>query len=100
MTVVETYRGVVSEGEVLIHIQQCDSTVEGVAVGALHSAFHGIVLGIGRPASFIYHQSTFRDNRFLPEAYVASLEDLYRTNPVKARVFCDGMWGVDTEGLV
>ena len=56
--------------------------------------------GDSRPASFIYHQSTFRDNRFLPEAYVASLEDLYRTNPVKARVFCDGMWGVDTEGLV
>ena len=56
--------------------------------------------GDTQPASFIYHQSTFRDNRFLPEAYVASLEDLYRTNPVKARVFCDGLWGVDTEGLV
>ena len=50
MTVVETYRGVVSEGEVLIHIQQCDSTIEGAAVGTLHSAFYSIVLGIGRPA--------------------------------------------------
>ena len=52
------------------------------------------------PSSFIYHQSTFRDNKFLPKAYVESLEDLYRTNPVKARVFCDGLWGVDFEGLV
>ena len=56
--------------------------------------------GDSKPKSFIYHQSTFRDNRFLPAEYVASLEDLYRTNPVKARVFCDGLWGVDTEGLV
>lgn len=55
---------------------------------------------VNSPKSFIYHQSTFRDNRFLPEAYVESLEDLYRTNPVKARVFCDGEWGVDFEGLV
>lgn len=52
------------------------------------------------PSSFIYHQSTFRDNKFLPPDYVASLEDLYRTNPVKARVFCDGDWGVDFDGLV
>jgi phage terminase large subunit len=55
---------------------------------------------VNSPSSFIYHQSTFRDNKFLPKDYVMSLEDLYRTNPVKARVFCDGMWGVDTDGLV
>ena len=55
---------------------------------------------VNSPKSFVYHQSTFRDNKFLPQAYVESLEDLYRTNPVKARVFCDGEWGVDTEGLV
>ena len=25
---------------------------------------------------------------------------LYKRNPAKARIFCDGEWGVDTEGLV
>lgn len=39
-------------------------------------------------------KTTFRDNKFLPKAYVESLEDLYRTNPRKAKVYCDGEWGV------
>ena len=56
--------------------------------------------GSTRPKSFFYHQSTYRDNRFLPEEYVDELEDLYRTNPQKARIFCDGNWGVVTESLV
>ena len=55
---------------------------------------------VNSPSSFYYHQSTYKDNKFLPIDYINSLEDLYRTNPVKARVFCDGEWGVDTEGLV
>ena len=56
--------------------------------------------GSTRPESSIYSQSTFRDNPFLPDEYVKALEDLYRTNPNKARVFCDGNWGADVEGLV
>lgn len=56
--------------------------------------------GATRPESSIYSQSTFRDNPFLPDEYVKALEDMYRTNPNKARVFCDGNWGVDVEGLV
>lgn len=56
--------------------------------------------GATRPESSIYSQSTFRDNPFLPDEYVKALEDLYRTNPNKARVFCDGNWGADVEGLV
>lgn len=56
--------------------------------------------GSTRPESSIYSQSTFRDNPFLPDEYVKALEDMYRTNPNKARVFCDGNWGVDVEGLV
>lgn len=56
--------------------------------------------GSTRPESSIYSQSTFRDNPFLPEEYVKALEDMYRTNPNKARVFCDGNWGADVEGLV
>lgn len=56
--------------------------------------------GETRPDSSIYSQSTFRDNPFLPDEYVKALEDMYRTNPNKARVFCDGEWGADVEGLV
>lgn len=56
--------------------------------------------GATRPKSLMYHQSTYRDNRFLPESYVEELEDMYRTNPQKARIFCDGNWGVVTESLV
>lgn len=56
--------------------------------------------GATRPESSIYSQSTFRDNPFLPDEYVKALEDMYRTNSNKARVFCDGNWGADVEGLV
>lgn len=52
------------------------------------------------PASFLYHQSTYRDNRFLPKEYIEALEDMVRTNPKKAQVFVYGDWGVDLDGLV
>jgi phage terminase large subunit len=52
------------------------------------------------PASSIYIHSTFRDNVFLSDEYVATLEELYVRNPQKARVFCDGEWGIDADGLV
>ena len=55
---------------------------------------------VSPPQSFIYIHSTFRDNPFLNAEYVAELEELYKRNPAKARVFCDGCWGVDAEGLV
>ena len=32
--------------------------------------------------------------------YISALEELYTRNPQKARVFCDGEWGVDASGLV
>lgn len=56
--------------------------------------------GNTRPLNSLYSQSTFRDNPFLPDEYINALEDMYRTNPNKARVFCDGNWGADVEGLV
>ena len=62
--------------------------------------FYDFCEGSTRPESSIYSQSTFRDNPFLPDEYVKALEDMYRTNPNKARVFCDGNWGADVEGLV
>lgn len=52
------------------------------------------------PSSFIFTHSTYRDNPFLSAEYIASLEELYTRNPAKARIFCDGEWGVDAEGLV
>lgn len=55
---------------------------------------------INPPSSFLYTHSTFRDNPFLNKEYIAELEELYLRNPAKARIFCDGEWGVDVEGLV
>ena len=55
---------------------------------------------VSPPQSFVYIHSTFRDNPFLNAEYVAELEELYKRNPAKARIFCDGAWGVDAEGLV
>ena len=52
------------------------------------------------PSSFIFIHSTYKDNPFLSEEYIHELEELYTRNPQKARVFCDGQWGVDAEGLV
>lgn len=52
------------------------------------------------PSSFIYTHSTYKDNPFLNEAYIKELEELYTRNPARARIYCDGNWGVDAEGLV
>lgn len=52
------------------------------------------------PSNFIFTHSTYKDNPFLNAEYIAELEELYTRNPQKARVFCDGEWGIDAEGLV
>ena len=52
------------------------------------------------PSSFMFVHSTYKDNPFLNADYIQQLEELYVRNPAKARVFCDGEWGVDAEGLV
>ena len=52
------------------------------------------------PSSFMFVHSTYKDNPFLNVEYIQQLEELYVRNPAKARVFCDGEWGVDAEGLV
>lgn len=52
------------------------------------------------PEDAIYTHSTFRDNPFLDAQYVRQLESLYKTNPAKARIFCDGIWGTNPDGLV
>lgn len=55
---------------------------------------------VNPPSSFAYIHSTFRDNPFLDDEYIAELEELYTRNPQRARIFCDGEWGIDAEGLV
>ena len=55
---------------------------------------------VNPPASSIFIHSTYKDNPFLQEAYIKELEELYVRNPARARVFCDGEWGIDPEGLV
>lgn len=55
---------------------------------------------VNPPSSFKYIHSTYKDNPFLNNDYIKELEELYTRNPAKARVFCDGDWGVDSEGLV
>jgi len=52
------------------------------------------------PTSYIFHHSTYKDNRFLNGEYVKTLEELKVRNPQKARIYCDGEWGIDTDGLV
>lgn len=55
---------------------------------------------VNPPDNFIYTHSTYKDNPFLSKEYTDTLEELYTRNPQKARIFCDGEWGVDSEGLV
>ena len=55
---------------------------------------------INPPDSFFYSVSTYKDNRFLPEAYIKSLEDLLVRNPRKAEVFVKGNWGALVDDLV
>lgn len=43
--------------------------------------------------------TTFRLNEWLDAVDISRYEDLYRTNPRRARIVCDGEWGV-AEGLV
>ena len=45
------------------------------------------------------YTTTFRVNEWLVDVDIARYEDLYRTNPRRARIVCDGDWGV-AEGLV
>ncbi len=58
-------------------------------------------LEVNPPESFILIKSTYRDNPFLNEEYVKSLEELLVRNPLRARIYTEGLWGVaDPEGLV
>lgn len=55
---------------------------------------------INPPESSILIKSTYKDNPWLSDQYIKALEELYTRDPQKARVYCDGEWGIDAEGLV
>lgn len=52
------------------------------------------------PENSVFIHSTYKDNPFLEKSYVEALEELYQRNPQKARIYCDGEWGIETDGLV
>ena len=55
---------------------------------------------VAPPASFIFSKTTYEDNPFLSPEYVETLEELKVRNPRKAQIYCFGMWGVESDGLV
>lgn len=52
------------------------------------------------PASFKYLHSTYKDNPFLDEENYNALEEMKIRNPAKYRIYGEGKWGTDPEGLV
>lgn len=55
---------------------------------------------VSPPDSFYFSKTTYKDNPFLSKEYIASLEELIKRNPAKARVYVEGLWGLPAEGLV
>lgn len=52
------------------------------------------------PSNAVYYHSTYKDNPFLPAAYVATIDEMETRNPPKYRIYGLGEWGLDPEGLV
>ena len=55
---------------------------------------------VNPPESFRIHLSTYKDNKFLPQDYIDSLEELIVRNPAKAEVFVFNRYGSDPTGRV
>lgn len=52
------------------------------------------------PQDFIYLHSTYKDNPFLDKENRKALEEMKTRNPAKYRIYGEGKWGTDPEGLV
>lgn len=52
------------------------------------------------PENSVFIHSTYRDNPFLNDEYVAALDEMAIRNPQKYRIYGLGEWGVPIEGLV
>lgn len=55
---------------------------------------------VNPPANSVFNHSTYKDNPFLNDEYVAALDEMAIRNPAKYRVYGLGEWGVDSQGLV
>ena len=55
---------------------------------------------VNPPKSFLYTNSTYKDNPFLTKEYISALDEMAIRNPAKYRIYGKGEWGVDSEGLV
>ena len=66
---------------------------------SMHHWLHALCVE-NPPKSFKLIHSTYKNNKFLNQAYINALEELYITNPRKSAVYCDGLWGQDPDGLV
>lgn len=55
---------------------------------------------INPPVSFMFSETTYKDNPFLSIEYTKALEEMIKRNPAKARVYVFGEWGTPAEGLV
>lgn len=55
---------------------------------------------VNPPKNCLYTHSTYKDNPFLDEENLEILEEMKIRNPQKYRVYGDGEWGVDADGLV
>lgn len=52
------------------------------------------------PQSFLFSETTYKDNPFLPHEYVSALEEMIVRNPAKAKVYVFGEWGINNDLLV
>lgn len=43
--------------------------------------------------TYTVHHSTYKDNKWIPNEFIAFLMDLKRTNPYYWEVYCNGKWG-------
>lgn len=52
------------------------------------------------PDNSLVDHSTFKDNPFLPDSYISTLEELRERNPGKAKIYYYGEFGANPDGLV
>ena len=55
---------------------------------------------VNPPANSIFIHSTYKDNPFLSQEYINSIEELKTRNPAKWLIYGLGEWGRDVDGLV
>ena len=55
---------------------------------------------VNPPESFLYIHSNYKDNPFLDEENRKILEEMKVRNPQKYRIYGEGQWGIDADGLV